>query len=135
MKVVLQQSKRPVQYRERILDYCNREGIVVPKGFDAPKSSERYAAIEITQHSPMLYKYTTYSKKAVVVFLTAPENSGRNFKVLDFKSCCEIIFDGSQLKKGASFDCFCQEELRQIALLQEWDAQQVAAKKIAYLPD
>jgi hypothetical protein len=123
MKVILQQSKRPIQYRERILDYCNREGIAVPKGFDAPKSTYRYAAVDLTQIPPTLFRYTTYSKKEVISFLTAPENSGRQFKVLDFKSCCEMIFDGSQIQKGAGFDCFCQEELRQLAMLQEWGAQ------------
>ena len=99
-------------YRQRILYYCEVNGIIVPKGFDAPKSSDRFAAIDITNHPPVLVKRTTFMEKEVIQFLQAPENSGRTFRILDFKRGLELAHEGgNKLTKIGSFDCEAPGEI------------------------
>jgi len=116
---MLAQPQTQIRYRERIVEFCDRAGIVVPKAFDAPKSSDKYVVIDETVHPATLHKYSTCMKKELLAYLTAPANAGRRLKVLDFKRCCELVFDGTgKFTKGQSIDCLSREERRQAAFLQ-----------------
>jgi hypothetical protein len=101
-----------IPYRQRILYYCETNGVVVPKDFDAPKSSDKFAAIDMTSQPPVLVKRTTYMEKEVIQFLQEPENSGRSFKILDFKRGLELVYEGgNKLSKVGTFDCKAPGEL------------------------
>jgi hypothetical protein len=65
-------------------------GIVVPKNFDTPKSSDKYALVDITSQPPTLVSRTTYLESDVRDFLSRPENRERKFRLLDFKRGLEL---------------------------------------------
>lgn len=105
-------SKLRIPYRLRILHYCERNAVVVPVGFDAPKSSDRFAAIDVTTQPHVLVKRTTFMEREVIEFLQQPENAGRVFKILDFKRGIALAYQGgSKLVKVGSFDCRSPGEL------------------------
>jgi hypothetical protein len=83
-------GKLNTPYRARIVAYCAREGIVVPRSFDIAKSTDRLVVIDVTDDPPTLVKRSTYLIKDVQRLLDAPENAGRRFRVLDFKRGCEL---------------------------------------------
>ena len=116
---MLTQSQTRIRYRERIVEYCDRAGIIVPKEFDAPKSSDKFVVVDETENPATLHKYSTCIKKELVAFLTDSANADRRLRVLDFKHCCELVFDDGTGKftKGESIDCLSQEELRRVAFM------------------
>ncbi|MDR2451029.1 MAG: hypothetical protein LBE85_04500 [Candidatus Accumulibacter sp.] len=94
-----------VPYRQRILHYCEVNGVAVPKNFDAPKSSDRYALVDITSQPPTLVSRTSYLKNEVHEFLSRPENRERKFKLLDFKRGLELSCSiEGKFEKIGSFD-------------------------------
>ena len=105
-------NKLHTPYRERILAYCEKNAIEVPRNFDVTKSSESLALIDESEKPFKLVQRTTHQKKEVMEFLNRPENQRKKFKILDFKRCCEWhkAEDGS-LVRGEHFDCKGPNEL------------------------
>jgi len=107
---------RRTPYRERIQDYCARNQIEVPANFDRPKSSERFVVIDETSR-PVVACNSTYRVKDVIAFLSLPGNACRKPRVLDFKRCCEVHYNGAgRLIRGNAIDGLSPEERRQ----EEW---------------
>jgi hypothetical protein len=107
---------RRTPYRERIQDYCARNQIDLPPTFDRPKSSERFVVIDETAR-PAIACNSTYRVKDVIEFLLLPVNASRKLRVLDFKRCCEVHYNGvGKLVRGSAFDGLSAEEKRQ----EEW---------------
>jgi hypothetical protein len=106
-------SRQRIPYRERILEYCQRHGISVPRNFDAPRSSEKFVVVDESTSPPVLLPKSTYLKKEVIAVLTDPANAGRKLRALDFKHCRELHYgsDG-KLIPGREIDCLCAEERR-----------------------
>lgn len=105
-------GKLRTPYRQRILWYCEKNGIVVPKAFDAPQSSERYALIDVSVEPNLLHKRTSFQTREIIRFIEHPENAGRTFKILDFKRGVELQYLGTpKLCKVAYFDCTAPGEL------------------------
>ena len=97
-------GKLNTPYRARILAYCTREGIVVPRSFDIAQSTYRLVVVDVTEEPPTLTKRSTFQMKDVRDFLARPENANRRFRVLDFKHGCEWVRspDGA-FARGATF--------------------------------
>ena len=92
--------------------------MIVPKGFDAPKSSERYVAIDVSVEPNVLHNRTTFMEREVIQFLEQPQNAGRTFKILDFKRGVELRYaGGNQLLKVGTFDCSTPGELLSLVAL------------------
>ena len=105
-------NKLHTPYRERILAYCQKHEIEVPRHFDVTKSSESLALIDETTRPHKLVKRTTHQKKEVIEFLNRDENLGKKFKILDFKRCCEWVrAEDGKLVRGEQFDCKGPNEL------------------------
>ncbi len=105
-------TKRAIPYRKRIIRYCENNAIQIPHGFDAPKPSYKYAIIDITSAPFQLCKYSTYSEKVILEFLSDPVNKGKQFKILDFKKCVEVEIDeGGRFCAGKKFECEIENEL------------------------
>lgn len=110
-------SRQRIPYRERILEYCQRHGISVPRNFDAPRSSEKFVVVDESTSPSVLLAKSTYLKKEVIAVLTDPANAGRKFRVLDFKHCRELHYSSDgKLIPLREFDCLCAEERRR----REW---------------
>jgi hypothetical protein len=93
-------------YRERILAYCEKNNVVVPHDFDITKSSEKYALIDITEEPHTLVSRSTYLENEIITFLQKEPHKGRQYRILDFKRCCELHLNGSKrLKCGETFSC------------------------------
>lgn len=108
---------RRIPYRARILAYCERNGIAVPHGFDASKSSDKFALIDLASTPPTLVKNTTCFEREVIEYLARPENRGCLFRILDFKRGVELRHDGgARLAKGEKFECHLPGELRSLVL-------------------
>ena len=116
-------SRQRIPYRERILEYCQRHRISVPRDFDAPRSSEKFVVVDESTSPSVLLPKSTYLKKEVIAVLTDPANAGRKFRVLDFKHCRELHYgsDG-KLSPGSEIDCLCAEERRKREWLAHTDA-------------
>ena len=101
-----------IPYRQRILHYCRQHGIVVPKGFDAPKSSERYALVDVSVEPNLLYERTACMERDVIRVVDQARNTGRAFRILDFKRGVELQHDGgTRLAKVGAFECAAPGEL------------------------
>jgi len=104
-------------YRQRILAYCEKNGVVVPRNFDISKSSDRLAVIDITGQPLRLVPRTTFLEKEVLQFLARPENAGKRFAILDFRRCCELEYHPSgKLVRGSTFPCKAEGELLNLAV-------------------
>jgi hypothetical protein len=116
-------SRQRIPYRERILEYCQRHRISVPRNFDAPRSSEKFVVVDESTSPSVLLPRSTYLKKEVISILTDSANAGRKFRVLDFKHCRELHYrsDG-KLTAGSEIDCLCAEERRKREWLAHTDA-------------
>jgi hypothetical protein len=105
-------GKLRTPYRKRILAFCEREGIVVPRSFDIAKASDRLALIDLTTRPPTLVSRTTYLTKDVVRFLNRAENSGRQFRILDFRHGFELKPDeDGRLVRSSAFAHRAENEL------------------------
>ncbi|MDR2689710.1 MAG: hypothetical protein LBB76_08135 [Azoarcus sp.] len=105
-------TKLRLPYRQRILHYCASNGVVVPKDFDAPKSSDKYALVDITSQPPTLVNRTSYLKSEIHKFLSRPENRERKFKLLDFKRGLELSCSiEDKFEKIGAFDHVSPDEL------------------------
>lgn len=105
--------KRRIPYRERILAYCERHNIAVPHGFDASKSSDKFALVDLGSTPSTLVKNTTCFEREVIEYVT--ENSGRTFRILDFMRGVELRYEGgAHLTKGEKFECQLPGELRSL---------------------
>jgi hypothetical protein len=116
-------SRQRIPYRERILEYCQRHRISVPRNFDAPSSSEKFVVVDDSTSPSVLLPKSTYLKREVIAILTDPANAGRKFRVFDFKHCRELHYgsDG-KLTPGSEIDCLCAEERRKREWLAHTDA-------------
>jgi hypothetical protein len=112
--------RKSIPYRERILAFCQRNGIVVPPNFDAPRSSAKFVFVDLEVSPPTLLPRSTHREAEVFAILSHPDNAGRKLRILDFKRCCEL--DNSvpgKLVRGSAIDCLSVEENRQ----NEWRAR------------
>ena len=92
-------------YRERITHYCKAHGIAMPRNFDAPCSSSRYALIDTTEHPTTIFPRTAYARKDLVAFALRPEHAGRTLRVLDFRTGKEFrLGAGTALVECGTFD-------------------------------
>lgn len=92
-------------YRQRIEAFCEREGVVVPPGFDRSKASDRLVLVDATSDPPALVSRSTYLESSVIAFLDRAENANRHFRILDFKRGCELHrVEGRKLSRGSAFD-------------------------------
>jgi hypothetical protein len=73
-------SRQRIPYRERILEYCQRHRILVPRNFDAPRSSEKFVVVDESTSPSVLLPKSTYLKKEVIAILTDPANAGRKLR-------------------------------------------------------
>ena len=104
-------AKRRIPYRQRITEYCARNSIIIPIEFDVTKSSDKFVLVDITIEPYQLVARSTYLPSEIVSYISDPKNSSRQFQILDFKRCCELIFsDQAKLIRGNSFECKCKDE-------------------------
>jgi len=93
-------------YRERIIAYCKKNNVVVPYDFDITKSSEKYVLIDITEVPHTLISRSTYLKNEIIPFLQQGPQTGRLYRILDFKKCCELhLHNNRKFVRGNSFQC------------------------------
>ena len=97
-------------YRERILLYCEENGIEVPNDFDKTQSSESIVAIDISIKPAKLFHRSTHIRKEVYEFLQSPESINREYLILDFKRGYELNIEGERLVNGRSFEYKKSEE-------------------------
>ena len=98
-------ERRSIPYRQRIVEYCERNGVVVPSNFDAPKSSDKFVIVDVTDNPPTLVPRSTFLSGQVIGYVTDSKNRGRQFRILDFKRCCELtLSESGKLLRGPSFD-------------------------------
>jgi hypothetical protein len=110
-------------YRARIVEYCQGNGIVVPKNFDAPQSSGRFVLVDASNSPPILFSRSTYQEKQLLEWARELMSQGKNVRFLDFKRRCELVLDEhGKLLKGAVFDALSSEERRRL----EWRKQHEA---------
>jgi hypothetical protein len=84
----------------------------VPHGFDASKSSDKYAVVDVSSTPPTLAKRTTCFEREVIEYLGQPDNMGRSFRILDFKRGLELQHvGGNHLAKTGEFECRSPDEL------------------------
>jgi hypothetical protein len=110
-------SKSRLPYRDRIVEYCTRSGIEVPASFDAPKSSDRFAFVDVSGPKPVLLSRSVAFTRDVIRVLTDVSRPDRKLVALDFKRRCEVhLSDGGRLECGDPIDALSAEERRR----QEW---------------
>jgi hypothetical protein len=110
-------------YQARIIDYCQRHGIVVPEGFITPKSPERFVIVDESSSPPSLMFQTTEHEKELLGWATEIRNTGRAIRLLDFKRCCELAISGSgTFKRFRNIDAYSNEERKQQDKLNQSDA-------------
>ena len=110
-------AKPRTPYRQRITEYCALHGIVVPDNFDAPKSSDKFVLVDITNEPHRIISRSTYLPADVIRYITDPNSFDRKFRILDFKHCCEMSYaGGTKLIRGKQIECRCQDELKLNAL-------------------
>lgn len=109
--------KSRTPYRDRIVEYCARAGIAVPKNFDAPKSSDRFVFVDLSGEKPVLLSRSVAFTRDVVSVLRDAPRSGRKLAALDFKRQCEVhLSESGTLECGTPIDALSAEERRR----QEW---------------
>jgi len=110
-------------YQARIVDYCQRHGIVVPETFDSPKSPERFVIVDESSSPPSLMTRSTEQEKELLAWATELRQSGHNIRLLDFKRCCELAIgsDGT-FKRFRNIDAFSNQEHKQQHALNQSDA-------------
>jgi hypothetical protein len=92
-------------YRKRILHFCEMNDVTMPTDFDAPKSSDKYALVDLSTSPPTLVNRTTYLKSELADFLSRPVNPGRKFRLLDFKRGLELSCSNEgKFEKMSSFE-------------------------------
>ena len=102
-----------IPYKKRITEYCERNGIIIPNNFDTPKSTDKLVLVNITSTPYVLVPRSTYLPSEIIHYLTDPRNAGLQFRILDFKRCCELNYNGStKLLRGIAFECKCQDEMQ-----------------------
>ena len=110
-------------YRARIVEYCQGNGIVVPKNFDAPQSSERFVLVDASSSPPTLFARSTYQEKELIDWGRELMGQGKNVRFFDFKRQCELVLgEDSKLVKGAAIDALSAEERRQLEWRKRHDA-------------
>jgi hypothetical protein len=109
-------AKPRAPYRLRILHYCETNGIAVPENFDAPKSSDKFALLDLTTTPPSLVSRTTYLESEVVEFLSRTENLDKKFRLLDFKRGLELsCTSNGKFEKVGSFEHKSPEEINLVS--------------------
>lgn len=109
-------AKLRAPYRQRILAYCQANGITVPENFDAPKSSDKFALLDLTTSPPSLVSRTTYLESEIVEFLARPENQSKRFRLLDFKRGVELSCTSEgKLEKIGAFQHISPGEINLVA--------------------
>ncbi len=110
-------------YQSRVLDYCQRNGIVVPDNFCSPTSPERFVIVDETSSPPILMTQSTELEKELLSWANEIRQSGRNIRLLDFKRCCELamVSDG-KLKRFRNIDVFDNKEHKHQDKLNHSDA-------------
>jgi hypothetical protein len=110
-------------YRARIVEYCEGNGIAVPKNFDAPQSSERFVLVDASSSPPILFARSTYQEKQLLDWGREMMGQGKSVRFLDFKRQCELVLDEhAKLVKGGAIDALSAGERRQL----EWRKQHEA---------
>jgi hypothetical protein len=112
-----QRTAMATPYRSRIVEYCQRNGIVVPSNFDAPKSSDRLVLVDFSASPPQLHPRSTYLKKELIKWGLERIAQGKTIRFYDFKRQCELLLnDHRQLVRGETISALSAEERRQL----EW---------------
>ena len=110
-------------YEARVLDYCQRNGIVVPENFCSAMSPERFVIVDDTLSPPTLMLRSTVLEKELLDWAKEARDAGRRIRLLDFKRCCELtIASDGTFKRFRNFDAFGDEERRQQDTLNQSDA-------------
>ena len=95
-------NKLTPAYGKRIEAYCLANGISVPVGFHH-RSTCKFAILDIAQKK--LVALTYYLEADVISFLSAEQNIGKQFRVLDFKRGRELAHvGGKRLVAVGTFD-------------------------------
>jgi hypothetical protein len=92
--------------KDKILAFCNASGVAVPKNFDIANPTFRLITIDYSSTPPTLFKCSTYIESEVVEYITSPQNSGKKFRIFDFKRFIELYYlgTGTKLQKGNPID-------------------------------
>lgn len=91
------------RYKASIENYCRKMGIDIPIGFER-HAAGRFAVIDLDQTPPRLVA-TTWSKEVEAVSYLQTLNPAHPIKILDFKDCYEMTFNGkTSLHRGTPFD-------------------------------
>ena len=110
-------------YQTRILDYCQRNGIIVPDNFCTATSPERFVIVDESVSPPALMPQSTPLEKELLDLANEARNAGRKIRLLDFKRCCELtIGSDGKFRRFRSIDAFSSEEQKQQDTLNQSDA-------------
>ena len=109
-------------YQARIVDYCQRNGIVVP-AFDSPRSPERFVIVDESSSPPKLMTQSTEHEQELLTWANELRQGGRSIRLLDFKRCCELAIAGDgKLKRFRNIDAFDNEDHRHRENINQSDA-------------
>lgn len=89
-----------------IVAFCKASGFTVPRNFDIAQPTAKFVAVDTSTAPPTLVSRSSYMESEVIAYLTSPNNSGRLFRVFDFKRFVELHYPGTgkKLVKGAAFE-------------------------------
>lgn len=89
------------RYSEKVLRYCESQGIEVPLGFKR-HPAKRYVAIDLSLSPPKLVA-TSWFKQEDMVYYLQNLAAGKPHRLLDFKEGRELVLKGERLEASGAF--------------------------------
>jgi hypothetical protein len=87
-------------YGERLVEYCENNGILIPNSFHTRKCY-KFAIINLSSNPNKLCALTTYMANNVteIIQKLELEKGAQEWLILDLKRCCTVQIEGNKARK------------------------------------